>query len=65
MHWVALERWNALRTAELEQRLRNAYEIIEAKLPRRTRDVLSMSAAERRKLITARKKELAKRGRER
>jgi hypothetical protein len=49
----------------LEQRLRSAREITEAKLARRTRDVLAMPAVERRKLISARKKELAKRGRER
>jgi predicted DNA-binding protein (MmcQ/YjbR family) len=63
--WVALERWNALRTSELEARLRAARDIIEAKLPKRTRDVLAMPAGERRKLIAARKKELAKRGRQR
>jgi predicted DNA-binding protein (MmcQ/YjbR family) len=65
LHWVALERWGALRTTELEQRLRGAREITEAKLARRTRDVLAMPAVERRKLISARKKGLAKRGRER
>jgi predicted DNA-binding protein (MmcQ/YjbR family) len=65
LHWVALERWNALRTPELEQRLRSARELTQAKLPRRTRDALALAAAERRKLITARKKELVKRGRQR
>lgn len=60
-HWVAMERWSALRTSELEARLRAARDIIEAKLPKRTRDVLAMPPAERRKLIAARKKELAKR----
>jgi predicted DNA-binding protein (MmcQ/YjbR family) len=63
-HWVALERWSALRASELESRLRAARDIIEAKLPKRTRDVLAMPPAERRKLITARKKELAKRGKQ-
>jgi predicted DNA-binding protein (MmcQ/YjbR family) len=62
-HWVAMERWSALRTSELEARLRAARDIVEAKLPKRTRDVLAMPPAERRKLIAARKKELAKRGR--
>lgn len=62
---MALERWNALRKPELETRLRAARDIIEAKLPRRTRDVLAMRAAERRKLIATRKKELAKRGKQR
>jgi predicted DNA-binding protein (MmcQ/YjbR family) len=64
-HWVAMERWSALRASELETRLRGARDIIEAKLPRRTRDVLAMAPTERRKLIAARKKELAKRGKQR
>jgi predicted DNA-binding protein (MmcQ/YjbR family) len=63
-HWVALERWNALRTSDLEARLRAARDIIEAKLPKRTRDVLAMPTAERRTLIATRKKELAKRGKQ-
>jgi predicted DNA-binding protein (MmcQ/YjbR family) len=61
-HWVAVERWDVLRKSELESRLRAARELIEAKLPKRTRDVLAMGPAERRKLVAARKKELAKRG---
>jgi predicted DNA-binding protein (MmcQ/YjbR family) len=50
-HWVAMERWNVLRKTELERRLRMARDIVEVKLPRRTRDVLAMPAGERRKLI--------------
>jgi predicted DNA-binding protein (MmcQ/YjbR family) len=64
-HWVAMERWNALRTSELKARLRAARDITEAKLPKRTRDVLAMPLPERRKLIAARKKELATRGKQR
>jgi predicted DNA-binding protein (MmcQ/YjbR family) len=64
-HWVAMERWNALRKTDLEARLRAARDIVEAKLPKRTRDVLAMPAAERRKLIAARQKELSKRGKQR
>jgi predicted DNA-binding protein (MmcQ/YjbR family) len=64
-HWVAMERWNALRKTDLEAQLRAARDIVEAKLPRRTRDLLSMPAGERRKLIAARKKGLAKRGKPR
>ena len=64
-HWVAVERWNALRKADLEARLRAARDIVEAKLPKRTRDVLAMPAAERRKLIAARQKEVAKLGKQR
>lgn len=61
-HWVALERWDVLRKRELEERLRAAREFIEARLPKRTRDVLALAPAERRKLIAARRKDLAKRG---
>jgi predicted DNA-binding protein (MmcQ/YjbR family) len=64
-HWVAMERWNALRASELQARLRSARDIVEAKLPKRARDLLGMPAAERRKLIAARKKELAKHGKQR
>jgi predicted DNA-binding protein (MmcQ/YjbR family) len=64
-HWVAMERWNALRTSELEARLRAARDLVEAKLPKRTGDVLAMPISERRKLIAARRKELAKQGKQR
>ncbi len=64
-HWVALERWNALRGNELEARLRAARDIVEARLPKRTREVLAMPAGERRKLIAVRKKGLAKQGKQR
>ena len=65
-HWVALERWNVLRKSEFEARLRLAREIIEAKLPKRTRDLLAMPPAKRSKQIVvrkrmARRKESAKR----
>jgi predicted DNA-binding protein (MmcQ/YjbR family) len=64
-HWVAMERWNVLRTSELEARLRAARDLMEAKLPKRTCDVLAMPIGERRKLIAARRKELAKQGKQR
>jgi predicted DNA-binding protein (MmcQ/YjbR family) len=64
-HWVAMERWNALRTSELEARLRAARDMVEAKLPKRTRDALAMPIGERRKLIAARRKAVAKQGKQR
>ncbi len=64
-HWVAMERWSALRVSETEARLRAARDIVEAKLPKRTRAILAMPATERRKLIAARRKELAKRDKRR
>lgn len=64
-HWVAMERWSALRKSELEARLRASREIVEAKLPKRTRAVLAMPVGERRKVIAARKRELAKQDKQR
>jgi predicted DNA-binding protein (MmcQ/YjbR family) len=57
--WVCLERWDALPQRELENLLTRAYERVFAKLPKRTKDVLGMPAAQRRKLIAERKKLLA------
>ena len=39
-HWVAAERWDALRTAEWQTELRNAHAIIFAKLPKRMQETL-------------------------
>lgn len=64
-HWVAVERWGTLSAAELKDELRNAREVVYAKLPKRTRDVLAMGPAEKKKLISARKKALAARGKAR
>ena len=64
-HWVALERWDVLRKSELEARLRSAREIIEAKLPKRTRDVLAMPTTAQRRLVAAHKKKLARRAKAR
>ncbi|MGC2638257.1 MAG: MmcQ/YjbR family DNA-binding protein [Acidobacteriaceae bacterium] len=55
-HWVAVERWDTLSATELKELLRHARELIHAKLPKRTRDVLAMAPAEKKKLIAARKK---------
>ena len=59
IYWVCLERWDALPQRELEALLTRAYELVFAKLPRRTKDVLAMPAAQRRKLISERRKLLA------
>jgi predicted DNA-binding protein (MmcQ/YjbR family) len=58
-HWVAVERWNTLPVSELKELLRGAREMIYAKLPARTKAVLAMPAAEKKKTIAARKKVLA------
>ena len=65
IYWVALERWSALRNAELETRLRAARDMVEAKLPKRTRTMMAMPPAERRKLIATRRRELAAREKKR
>lgn len=59
IYWVCLERWDALPQRELQSLLTRAYELVFAKLPKRTKDVLAMPAAQRRKLIAERKRLLA------
>jgi hypothetical protein len=64
-HWVAVENLNTISGAiprlELEDLLREANAIVAAKLPARTRAVLSMPATQRKKLIADRRKLLAER----
>lgn len=40
-HWVALEHFGALKDSELKPLLRNSYEMVLAKLPKKTRARLS------------------------
>ena len=39
-HWVALARWDALSTKELKARIKNSYEMVLAKLPKKVRQSL-------------------------
>ena len=61
-HWVTVERWDVLRTREYEEELRRAYELIRAKLPKRTQALLAMPEKERTAAIRERKKKAAVRG---
>ncbi len=63
--WIAIESYSVFSTAELENHLRHAHQLVLNKLPKRTRDALALPALERKKLITARKKQLASRQRSR
>jgi len=62
-HWVTVERWDVLRSREFEDELRRAYELVFAKLPKRTRTVVALPEKERTKLIRDRKKLLKERER--
>lgn len=64
-HWVAIERWDTLSAADVKDELRHAREVVYAKLPKRTREVLAMAPPEKKKLISARKKALAAKGKSR
>jgi len=55
-HWVAMERWTTLPFRELKELLAQARELVHAKLPKRTKDVLALPAGEKKKLIAARRK---------
>jgi predicted DNA-binding protein (MmcQ/YjbR family) len=58
-HWVAMERWDALRPREIEEELSRAHALIYEKLPKRTKAALALPDKERTKLIRERKKLLA------
>lgn len=60
-HWIAIKSYGVFSSSELKDHLRNAYDIVYAKLPKRTRDVLSMPPAQRKKAIAARRKLTASR----
>ena len=60
-HWVALERWSALRDKDLERWLCAARDRIEARLTKRTQAALAMPVTARRKLIAERRRTLAAR----
>jgi predicted DNA-binding protein (MmcQ/YjbR family) len=64
-HWVAVERWTTLPSHELKELLAHARELVFAKLPKRTKDVLAMPAGEKKKLIAARRKLSTSRGKAR
>ena len=57
--WVALTRWDALPSRELLVLLAQARDLVYAKLPKRTRDVLAMPPMARKKLIAERRKLLS------
>lgn len=44
-HWIALQTRDALASAELEHLLRNSYDLVFAKLPRKTQAALSLRDA--------------------
>jgi predicted DNA-binding protein (MmcQ/YjbR family) len=64
-HWVAVERWDTLNVRELKELLAHARDVIYEKLPKRTKDVLAMGPAEKKRLIAARRKVLAAKGKSR
>ena len=59
--WVALERWDALPSRELLERLAQARDLVYARLSRRTKDVLALSPTARKKVIREKRNLLANR----
>jgi predicted DNA-binding protein (MmcQ/YjbR family) len=57
--WVTVERWDVLRTRQWQDELRAAYNLVHAKLPKRTQTIFTMPEKERTKLIRDRRKILA------
>ena len=58
-HWVAVERWDALRDREWEDELRAAHSIVLEKLPPRTKALLELPKAEQKRVVADRRKLLA------
>ncbi len=58
-HWVALERWDALRPREIEDELTRAHALIYARLPKQTKTVLALPRKEQARLIAERRRMLA------
>jgi len=58
--WVALTRWDAIPSRELLPLLAQARDLVYAKLPKRTKDVLAMPPTARKKLVAERRKLLAR-----
>src|SRR6267142_7137555 len=46
-HWVALERFNALKDSELKTLLKNSYEMVLAKLPKKVTDKFASASPAR------------------
>jgi predicted DNA-binding protein (MmcQ/YjbR family) len=58
-HWIAIDSYEVFSSTELKDHLRNAHQVVHAKLPKRTKDMLALPPSERKKLIAARRKQLA------
>ena len=58
-HWVAVERWDVLRSRDLEAELRLAHSLIYNKLPAKTKAILALPEKDRNKVIRERRKVLA------
>jgi predicted DNA-binding protein (MmcQ/YjbR family) len=58
-HWVTLKRWDVLRQREIEEELKRAHALIYEKLAPRTKKVLALPEAERKRVIRERKKVVA------
>jgi predicted DNA-binding protein (MmcQ/YjbR family) len=61
IYWVAVERWHALPSAQLQELLRAARDLTYEKLPRRTKEVLALPPAELGKIVGERKRLLTRR----
>jgi predicted DNA-binding protein (MmcQ/YjbR family) len=61
--WVALTRWDAIPSRELIGLLAHGRDLVHAKLPKRTKDVLAMPPTAQRRLIAERRKLLGNRKR--
>lgn len=55
-HWVAIRHWGAFRGSELEAHLTLAHGLVYARLPKKTREVLALAPAAKKKRLQQRKR---------
>ena len=62
-YWIALQTREALHQDELERLLRNSYELVLEKLPRKTRDALAQGGSSKPKIKSTSKRRLPRKAR--
>jgi predicted DNA-binding protein (MmcQ/YjbR family) len=58
-YWVAIERWDVFRSAQWNQQLTTAHQLVASRLSRKTRDILALPIREQKRMISQKRAALA------